>query len=169
MTLDERLDRLLAERDRENMAPTIAALLPLLEQHPDDARVLYEVGGAYDTAGEEEAARGYYERAVHAGLEGDLARRCAVQYGSTLRNLGLIQESLAVFAEARRRFPESAALAAFEALSLHAAHRPDEAIASLLETLAGQVDGPDLDRYKPALRGNAAYLRSLGTIAGPER
>jgi len=34
------------------------------------------VGGAYDTAGQEEKAQGFYERARAAGLEGDLLRRC---------------------------------------------------------------------------------------------
>ena len=51
MSLDDRLDAIFAARNRDDMAPTIAALLPILEQHPDNPRVLYEVGGAYDTAG----------------------------------------------------------------------------------------------------------------------
>ena len=41
------------------MVPTIAALLPLYEQHPDNPRILYEVGGAYDTAGDETTALGF--------------------------------------------------------------------------------------------------------------
>lgn len=44
--LNAELDRIFQERDRENMAPTIAALRPILEKHPHDPRVLYEVGGA---------------------------------------------------------------------------------------------------------------------------
>ena len=46
------------------------ALLPLHEQHPRDPRVLCEVGGAYDTAGEEATALDFYERALTEGLEG---------------------------------------------------------------------------------------------------
>jgi tetratricopeptide (TPR) repeat protein len=94
-SLDAQLDRIVAARDRDDMAPTIAALLPLLEQHPDDARVLYEVGGAYDTAGEEATALDLYERAEAAGLAGDVLRRCYLQHGSTLRNLGRVDESRA--------------------------------------------------------------------------
>ncbi|WP_423920690.1 tetratricopeptide repeat protein [Frigoribacterium sp. 2-23] len=159
--LDDRLDRIFAARDRDDMAPTIAALLPILEAHPEEARVLYEVGGAYDTDGQEELALGYYERAMEAGLTGDLRRRCFLQYGSTLRNIGRIEESLAVFARARGEFPDSVALGAFEALSLHAAGRADTALARLLVLLADHVDADELNRYKAAMRGNAAYLESL--------
>jgi len=156
-----RLDGIFAARDRADMAPTIAALVPIHDEHPNDPRVLYELAGAYDTAGEEATALGFYERAMASGLAGDIRRRCYLQYGSTLRNLGRIDESVAVFARARAEFPESVALGAFEALTFHAAGRPNTALASLLELLADHVDAPELDRYKPALRGNAEYLLSL--------
>ncbi len=156
------LDRIFAERDRDDMAPTIAALLPLHQQHPGDARVTYELAGAYDTAGDEAAAAGLYERALTAGLSGDVRRRCLLQYASTLRNLGRVDESLAVFARGRAEFPGSVSLGAFETLSLHAAGRVDEALAGLLVLLADHVDADELERYKPALRANAAFLASRG-------
>ncbi len=53
MPLDEELDRILAGRDRDNMQPTIEALLPLYPSHPENARVPHAVGGTYDTAGQE--------------------------------------------------------------------------------------------------------------------
>ncbi len=90
-----------------------------------------------------------------------IRRRCFLQYGSTLRNLGRIDDSLRAFARARAEFPESVALGAFEALTFHADGRPNTALASLLVLLADHVDAPELDRYKPALRGNAHYLASL--------
>ncbi len=80
--LHAELDRIYAARDRNNMAPTIAALLPLYEQHSEEPRVIYEVGGAYHTAGEEATALGFYERAMTAGLEGDVRRRCYLQHSS---------------------------------------------------------------------------------------
>lgn len=162
MTLDDDLDRIVAARDRENMAPTIAALRPLVARHPDNARVLYEMGGAYDTAGEEQTAVGFYERAIAAGLDGDLARRCAVQYGSTLRNLGRFAESLEVFARARQQHPDSPSLATFEALTRHAAGQTDAAFAGLLDVIADHVDSVDIERYCAALRANGAYLRDRG-------
>lgn len=167
MTLDDELDLIIGRRDRHDMQPTIDALLPLHAAHPGDARVLFEVGGAYDTAGQEHLARGFYEKALAAGLEGDLLRRCYLQYGSTLRNLGEDETSLEVFGTARAIFPDSPALEVFEAISLHAAGRPDAAVASLLELVATHLDTPDIERYTPAIRGNAAFIRSLGEASEP--
>ncbi|MCC2030540.1 tetratricopeptide repeat protein [Microbacterium sp. YMB-B2] len=159
--LNAELDRIFQERDRQNMAPTIAALRPILEEHPHDPRVLYEVGGAFDTAGEEAEARGYYRRALENGLHGDIRRRCFLQYGSTLRNLGELDESAEVFRAAREEFPDDVALGAFEALTLHAQGHVSAALGSLLALLADHVHAESLERYKPAMRGNAEYLASL--------
>jgi tetratricopeptide (TPR) repeat protein len=161
MTLDNELDQIFERRDRDNPQPTIDALLPYYADHPENARVLYEVGGAYDTAGQEEIAREFYEKALVAGLEGDLLRRCYVQYGSTLRNVGAYGKSLEVFKAARTAFPDSPALGAFEAITLHAAGRSNESVASLLELVVSFVGTPDIERYKPALSGNAAYIRAM--------
>ena len=169
MTLDEKLDQIFDVRDRDDMQPTIDALLPILAEHPADARVLYEVGGAYDTAGQEQTARSFYEQALQAGLTGDLLRRCYVQYGSTLRNLGEFARSDEAFARARQDFPDSPSLAIFQAISLHASGRFDEAVASLLEVVAEYVESPDIERYRPSIRGNATYIRSLATSAQPTK
>lgn len=163
MELNDELDRIFALRDRDNMQPTIEALLPLYAAHPANSRVLYEVGGAYDTAGQEEAALEFYERALDSGLDGDLLRRCYLQYGSTLRNIGEHEMSREIFTSARKTFPESPSLRVFEAITLHGAGNPNEAVASLLELIADVVDSPDLERYKPAISANAAYIRSLGS------
>jgi tetratricopeptide (TPR) repeat protein len=161
MTLGDELDLIFERRDRGTMQPTIDALLPYYAAHPENARVLYEVGGAYDTAGQEDIARGFYEKALAAGLEGDLLRRCYVQYGSTLRNLGEYEASLEVFRAARAVFPGSPALGAFEAITLHAAGRSDESVASLLDLVVTFVHAPDIERYKEAISGNAAHIRAL--------
>ncbi|MEV8213405.1 tetratricopeptide repeat protein [Leifsonia sp. NPDC077715] len=152
---------LFAARDRANMQPTIDALLEVFAEHPDDPNVLYEVGGAYDTAGQEETAAGYYERALEAGLDGDTLRRCLLQYGSTLRNLDRFDDSLAVLDRALALFPESESVRVWHALSLHAAGRSDAAVAELMEVAADGIRTPDLQRYEAAIRGNAAYLREV--------
>jgi hypothetical protein len=70
--LDEQMDRIFAARDRENMQPTIDACEELLGEHPDNARLVYEVGGAYDTAGQEQTAARYYTSSF--GILGAWAR-----------------------------------------------------------------------------------------------
>jgi hypothetical protein len=51
--LVERLREIFERRDRANMQPTIDEFRAVLAEHPDDPDVLYEVGGAYDTDGQE--------------------------------------------------------------------------------------------------------------------
>lgn len=162
MTLDETLDAIFQSRDRSNMQPTIDALEKICRANPQNSRVLYEIGGAYDTAGHEKTARDFYERALAAGLDEDLLRRCYVQYGSTLRNIAHIEASIKLFNEACAKYPDSASLAAFQAITQHAAGNPNESIAILLELIVEHIDDIDINRYKPALRGNAEYIRSLG-------
>ncbi len=55
----------------------------------------------------------------------------------------------------------------FEALTLHAAGRPDAALASVLRVVADHVPDDELQRYLPAIRGNAAYLDSLDVPGEP--
>lgn len=159
--VQQRLREIFDARDRENMQPTIDAFLAVLAEHPDDAAVLYDVGGSYDTAGQEETALGYYERAMAEGLEGDILRRCLLQYGSTLRALDRFDESLTALERALELFPESPSVRMWHALSLHAAGRSDAAVAELMELTIDEVRTPDLVRYEAAVRGNAAYLRDL--------
>lgn len=106
-------------------------------------------------------AKGYYRRALENGLHGDIRRRCFLQYGSTLRNLGDLDKSAAVFRTAREEFPDDVALGAFEALTLHAQGHMSAALGTLLTLLADHVQTEELERYKPAMRGNAEYLVSL--------
>src|SRR2546430_2609964 len=125
--LAEAIQRGYDQRDRANMAPTIAYFQALLAEHPDHPVLVFEVGGAYDTAGQEETARGYYERALALGLDGDVLRRCLCQYASTLRWLGELDESLTVLDRARREFPDSRPLRALRALTLHDPQPPHAA------------------------------------------
>jgi tetratricopeptide (TPR) repeat protein len=172
MTSDSRIEfdlaTIVGARDRDNMEPTIRALLAILGSHPEEPSVLYEVGGAYDTAGQEEAAVGYYEHALRNGLHGDTLRKCYLQYGSTLRNLGRIGASIEVFARARTEFPDSESLAIFDALTLHAAGRPSAALGHVLKLIVERFPSEEITRYEAAIRGNAAYLISLDAADGSD-
>lgn len=160
--LDAQMDAIFAARDREHMQPTIDAFERLLAAHPGNPRLLYEVGGSYDTAGEEESAVGYYTRALELGLTGILRRQCLLQLASTLRHLDRFEESLALLERGIAEFPDSPSLPVFQALTLHAAGRTDEAFALLLSTIADHLDSPEIARYEAAIRGNAAHIRGLG-------
>ena len=159
--LETTIREIFDQRDRAAMQPTIDAFLALLDEHPGNPFVLYEVGGSYDTASDEQTALGYYEAAMAAGLSGDSLRRCLLLYGSTLRILGRYAESLAALDRALAEYPESPSVRAFHAIGLHAAGRSDGAVGELLALVADGMRIPDVLRYEAALRGNAAYLTQL--------
>jgi tetratricopeptide (TPR) repeat protein len=117
-----------------------------------DAAELYERGGEHDSAGREEQAIPLYEQALAAGLAGELRARCLLQLGSSLRNVGRVDDAVALLQDARREFPEFRPLRAFLALALHSAGRDREALRELLETIA------DEGNYERSLRGYAAEL-----------
>ncbi len=159
--LRAKLDEVFSVRERSNMAPTIAKFLKLSEEHPDNAQVLYELGGAYDTDGQEETALGYYRRAIELGLQGKWLRQCYLQMGSTLRNLEKFDESLSTFDLGLSNFPESTSLKIFRALTLHAMGKVNASLGSVFEFLASNLHDEEIQRYKAALLGNSAYLKEL--------
>lgn len=156
--LEEAIRRGYAQRDRANMGPTIAYFESLLAKHPGHPVLVYEVAGAYDTAGQEEKARELYERALDLGLAGDTLRRCLCQYGSTLRWLGQYNTSLAALDEAKKQWPESDAVRVFRALTLNDAGRSDEAVAELMTVITAHAEVTDLGRWAEGLRGLAQWL-----------
>ena len=116
------------------------------------AAELYARGGEHDSAGREDQAIPLYEQALAAGLTGDLRARCLLQLGSSLRNVGRIEEAVTLLQDARREFPDFRPLRAFLALALHSADRDREALRELLETIA------DEGEYERSLRAYAAEL-----------
>lgn len=155
--LEAAVSAIYASRDRDHMGPTIAGFARLQAEHPQEAQLVYEVAGAYDTAGEEEAARRLYEQALSMGLSGDVLRRCLLQYGSTLRNLGDLDRSAQVLERAATEFPDAVSVTVFRALTLLESGRCDAAVGVLLQAIAAHPTA-DLDRYLAAATGNAAFL-----------
>jgi tetratricopeptide (TPR) repeat protein len=156
--LEAAIQRGYDQRDRSVMAPTIAYFEALLAEHPDHPVLVYEVAGAYDTAGEEATARGLYERALALGVDGDTLRKCLCQYGSTLRWLEDYDRSLQVLDQARSEFPDSDSVRVFRALTLLDAGRSDEAVAELMTVITTHPEVTDLGRYAQGLRGLAQWL-----------
>jgi tetratricopeptide (TPR) repeat protein len=156
--LEEAVARGYAERDRENMGPTIRYFEDLLAEHPGHPVLTYEVAGAYDSAGREAEACTGYEEALRLGLEGDTRRRCLCQYGSTLRWLGRYDESREVLLRARREYPQSDAVRVFLALTHNDAGHPDAAVAELLTVITDHPEVTDLGRYATGLAGLAQWL-----------
>ena len=139
-TWDERIDAAWADVTLTD-AERIALIDELATQRgPDDARALFERAGARDAAGQEAEAETLYRAALAAGLDEEHRAQASIQLGSTLRNLGRIDESIEMLtAEQERGGPLADAASAF--LSLTLASRGDAAggLAVALKALAGHL------------------------------
>ncbi|MGN7135026.1 tetratricopeptide repeat protein [Rhodococcoides corynebacterioides] len=128
--------------------------LPARAPHP--ALGAFELGAVLDSAGHEAEAHEQYAAATAAGLDDvdpSRAARMVVQHASTLRNLGRVDEAIAMLRDAPDHPDTGAAPQSFLALALHNAGRTDEALRTAIEALV-----PTLPRYH---RSVAAYAAAL--------
>ena len=98
---------------------------------------------AYDREGLEAEAIPHYERAISAGLGDEQLAKALLGLGSSLRNVGRLDESVRVLEGAVGRFPEHRALPVFLAFSLWSGGRRGEAMALLARRLG---DGSGYER-----------------------
>ena len=100
-----------------------------------------------------------YEEALAAGLREPHRHRAQVQLASSLRNVGRVDEAVAVIDDVAARHPESLGVAAFRALVHADAGRPTVALGELLAAIASTSTDADVVRYRRALTAYAADLR----------
>lgn len=126
------------------------------ERPEDDPVALFERAGARDSAGLEAEAEVLYRRALDGGLDDERRTRATIQLASTIRNLGKIDEALAMLRDEYEREPRGPlhdAAAAFYALALVSSGEPERAASIALETLA-----PHLPRYTRSVTGYAREI-----------
>jgi tetratricopeptide (TPR) repeat protein len=134
----------------------VARMRVLAERAPHPALGAFELGGALDSAGREAEAEAQYAAATAAGLDAvDPARaaQLVVQHASTLRNLGRLEEAIAMLRNAPTHEATGAGPAVFLALALHSAGRSAEALRVVIEAIE-----PTLPRYHRSVRAYAAEL-----------
>lgn len=141
----------------------VAAMRDLAEVCPaTDGRAAFELAGMYDSMGFEAEAGAEYGRALELGLDATRHAQLAVQYGSTLRNLGRLDEAIAVLQAAPTHESTGSAPRAVLALALHSAGRKDEALRVAIEA---QIE--TLPRYQRSMRNYAAALTESATSDDP--
>nr|WP_256434476.1 tetratricopeptide repeat protein [Myxococcus sp. CA056] len=120
---------------------------------------MFERASAHDSLGQEALAAPLYRQALASGLSGGLRRQAVIQLASTLRNLGEVQESVALLTAERAVGSDELddAVSAFLALSLVDAGREREAVGLALGALARHLPryNRSLSNYAKALRGRA--------------
>ncbi|MEU1970564.1 tetratricopeptide repeat protein [Microbacterium sp. NPDC019599] len=138
-------------------AERIALIDALAAERPEgDAVALFERAGARDSAGLEAEAEPLYRRALDAGLDEDRRVQAVIQLASTIRNLGKVDESLALLRAEYEKGSDAAlhdAAAAFYALALVSSGDAVRAASVALQALA-----PHLPRYTRSVTGYAREL-----------
>ena len=126
------------------------------ERDSDDSEALFEAAGARDYAGLEAEAEPLYRAALNNGLDAALRPRAIIQLASTLRNLGHVDEPIALLEQQLQVHPDdewTGPSAAFLALALASRGDPTQAAAVALMALADY-----LPIYQRSVRGYAAEL-----------
>ena len=144
-------DDALSDHDRTARIDDLAAELGA--GHPV---ALLERAGARDSAREEAAAEPLYRAALSAGLDPERRTQAIIQLASTIRNLGRVDESLALLADEYERTRGAAMAdeaAAFYALALVSSGDATHGASLALTALA-----PHLGRYRRSVTGYAAEL-----------
>lgn len=151
MNKEEVIEQARALRRDDELEESQALLLDLLDVHPKDPLVLYEVGGAYDVLGEEKNAIPFYRKAISAGLQGDDLQECLICLGSSYRNIGQFTEAVEALEDARKRFPDNNAMKTFLALAYYSDAQEDRAVQLLLELLLATTSDKQILAYEAAL------------------
>lgn len=131
----------------------VAEARAFAKTHPDVVAAQLEAAYACDRYGEESDAIHYYDAAWRLGVPSADRKKFLVGYGSTLRNVGRIAESIERLQAAAEEMPAFPAFPAFLALSLHSAGRHDEAIVAALDAVLRMNEHANtLEGYQRALR-----------------
>lgn len=135
---------------------------------PSDAEAQMTAAYACDRAGHEEEAVRYYDAAWSLGVPAEARRRFLVGYGSTLRNVGRLEESVAILGEAVAAEPDYAPYKVFLGLALHSSGQHAAATATLLAAALDLHGGARLDGFERAI---AEYQQELldRALAGQPR
>jgi Flp pilus assembly protein TadD len=133
-------------------------ILARAAQRPDDAAARMAAAYALDREGREEEAVRHYDAAWALGVPDDQRRRFLIGYGSTLRNVGRLEEAVALLGEAQAADPHYPAFKVFLALALWSSGEGSAAMATVLDALLDVAGGAALDGYERAV---GEYQREL--------
>lgn len=160
--MDLDLSRLLedAEWRRLNgeMQSAYELLLPLISQSSDYPEVLLEIGLTLDAMSRESEAIPYYERALESGLSPERRAVALLCLGSSLRNVGQLEEAARLLGEAQHEFPEHMGIRCFHALAQFSAGQPAESVCTLLNGIL-QLAPASVTPFAQGLRHYSSELR----------
>lgn len=151
---DERIDLFWQNANDEQPEETLSAMRALVaERAADDPDALYEWASVHDYLGRESEAISLYQSAIAYGLAGARLPQALIQLGSSLRNVGRVEEAVALLNTQATNEVTGDAAQAFLALALFDAGEPAAALRTALLALA-----PTLPLYERAITHYANAL-----------
>lgn len=152
------LARAIALRDDGQHTEALAIMLDLYNQHPDNAKVNYELGGTYDRQGVEDEAIAFYEHAIECGIEGADLRGALLGLGSSYRCLERYGDAARTLQKGAAAFPDAKEFDIFLALTRYNMGEHAEAMRLLLNHIAENSADTDTQRYRRSIGYYAEHL-----------
>jgi tetratricopeptide (TPR) repeat protein len=145
-------------KHKDNGTKLIQYFTEIVEKYPKSARALFELANAYDYLGKEGKAIPLYEKAIQMGLTSDYEAYTFLQLGSSLRNVGRVDDAIRVLTDAEARYPELPSISMFLGIAMHDTDRHSEALRTVLTAMLRHLKTPDMDRYKMGLNN---YIKNI--------
>ena len=137
----------------------VGAAQGLADTDPDDPRLIFELAGAHDSAGDDHQAIALYDKALGAGLREPHRHRALIQQASSYRNVGDLAAARRILDGLSQQRPDSAAVAAFRALTMLDQGEASAAVANLISVLLSHSGDADDEAYRAALHRYVEELR----------
>ncbi|GGM85278.1 hypothetical protein GCM10009721_07500 [Terrabacter tumescens] len=136
----------------------LVAAQGLVDGHPGDPRLVFELAGAKDALGDEQGAIGLYEEALEGGLREPHRHRAQLQLASSLRVVGRASEAQPLVADVLEARPHNPAALMLRALVQADLGQERQAVADLIRATLEATTDVDTQAYRRALRAYADEL-----------
>ena len=137
----------------------VVAAQTLADTDPGDPRLIFELAVAHDSAGDDHQAIALYDKALGAGLREPHRHRALIQQASSYRNVGDLAAARRILDGLSGQRPDSAAVAAFRALTMLDQGEASAAVANLINVLLSHSGDADDEAYRAALHRYVEELR----------
>ena len=150
----------------EDAAARVVAARELAQAHPGDGRLLFELAGAYQAAGDGAAALAGYQQALAARLKEPHRHRAQLQVASGLRLEGKTVEAQALVDEVLEARPHHTAAIVLRALVQADLGQERQAVADLIRATLEATSDADTQSYRQVLLNQADQLAAASTPVG---
>ncbi|MGM0885108.1 MAG: tetratricopeptide repeat protein [Bacillota bacterium] len=128
------------------------------KQYPSSARAKFEMANALDYLDREAEAIPLYEEAIRMGLPTEYHAYALLQLGSSLRNVGRVNEAVEILAQAEKSFPQFSTISMFLGLTLYSEGKYVEALKTVITAMLKHVHSADVQRYA---KGIENYIKDI--------